>query len=71
MDGLCDVVRLGSYLFVVQNSAPQIVEGCNRATYISWRPLTERRGRQICKYHWNRYKDKKERKNIITTSAQK
>jgi len=36
------------------------VKGCSRATYISWRPLTERRGRQICEYHWNRHKDKKD-----------
>jgi hypothetical protein len=33
------------------------VQGCNIATYMCWRPLSERRGRQICEYHWNRHKD--------------
>jgi hypothetical protein len=33
------------------------VKGCNEATYLGWRPLTERHGRQICEYHWNRHKD--------------
>jgi hypothetical protein len=33
------------------------VQGCNRATYIGWRPLTERRGRQICEFHWRRHQD--------------
>jgi hypothetical protein len=33
------------------------VKGCNEATYLGWRPLTERRGRQICEFHWLRHKD--------------
>jgi len=33
------------------------VSGCQRETYMGWRPLTESRGRQICEYHWNRHKD--------------
>jgi len=36
------------------------VSGCQRETYMGWRPLTERRGRQICEYHWNRHKDEKD-----------
>jgi len=36
------------------------VKGCNKATYMGWRPLTERRGRQICEYHWCRHKDEKD-----------
>jgi hypothetical protein len=36
------------------------VKGCGRATYMGWRPLTERRGRQICEYHWNRHQDKQD-----------
>lgn len=33
------------------------VQGCSRETYMGWRPLTERLGRQVCKYHWRRHKD--------------
>jgi hypothetical protein len=33
------------------------VPGCTNETYMGWRPLTERLGRQICEYHWNRHKD--------------
>ena len=36
------------------------VQGCNEATYLGWRPLTERRGRQICEFHWLRHKDEKD-----------
>ena len=36
------------------------VKECNRATYMGWRPLTERLGRQICEYHWQRHKDEKD-----------
>jgi hypothetical protein len=36
------------------------VQGCSRATYMGWRPLTERQGRQICEYHWLGHKDKKD-----------
>ncbi|HUW21024.1 MAG TPA: hypothetical protein VMW16_17125 [Sedimentisphaerales bacterium] len=36
------------------------VKGCNRATYMGWRPLTERLGRQICEYHWRRHLDKQD-----------
>ena len=33
------------------------VSGCQRETYMGWRPLTESRGRQICEYHWRRHLD--------------
>ena len=33
------------------------VKECSKATCLGWRPLTERRGRQICEYHWLRHKD--------------
>ena len=33
------------------------VNGCTRETYMGWRPLTERQGRQICEYHWRRHRD--------------
>ena len=33
------------------------VKGCNKATYMCWRPLTERISRQICEYHWLKHKD--------------
>ena len=33
------------------------VSGCQRVTYMGWRPLTESRGRQICEGHWRRHKD--------------
>ena len=33
------------------------VAGCTRRVLLGWRPLTERRGRQICEYHWLRHKD--------------
>ena len=36
------------------------VKGCSRATYMGWRPLTERLGREICEYHWNRHQDKQD-----------
>jgi len=36
------------------------VNGCSGATYLGWRPLTERRGRQICEYHWRRHLDEKD-----------
>ena len=29
---------------------------CNGVTFMGWRPLTERIGRQICRYHWNGHK---------------
>jgi hypothetical protein len=36
------------------------VEGCCRSTYMGWRPLTERIGRQICEFHWLRHRDEKD-----------
>jgi len=36
------------------------VSGCQRETYMGWRPLTESRGRQICEYHWRRHCDEKD-----------
>ena len=36
------------------------VKEYSRATYMCWRPLTERRGGQICEYHWRRHKDEKD-----------
>jgi hypothetical protein len=33
------------------------VKGCNEATYLGWRPLSERRGRQVCRQHWQRHLD--------------
>jgi hypothetical protein len=33
------------------------VKGCTEPTFMGWRPLTERLGRQICEYHWLRHKD--------------
>jgi len=36
------------------------VPGCTDETFMGWRPLTEKRGRQICKTHWNRHKDSKD-----------
>jgi len=36
------------------------VSGCQRETYLGWRPLTERRGRKICEYHWHRHQDKQD-----------
>ena len=36
------------------------MNGCDRETYLGWRPLTERRGRQICEYHWRRHLDEKD-----------
>ncbi len=36
------------------------VNGCNEQTFMGWRPLTERQGRQICEQHWLRHNDKKD-----------
>jgi hypothetical protein len=36
------------------------VKGCDRETYLGWRPLTESLGRQICEYHWHRHNDKQD-----------
>jgi hypothetical protein len=33
------------------------VPGCTNRTYMGWRPLTQRIGKQICKDHWCRHKD--------------
>lgn len=30
---------------------------CGRETLLGWRPLTERLGRKVCEYHFNRHKD--------------
>ena len=35
------------------------VNGCVEPTLMSWRPLTERRGRQICEFHWLRHSEEK------------
>ncbi len=32
-------------------------KGCTQPTFMGWRPLTERLGRQICEGHWRRHKD--------------
>jgi len=32
------------------------VPGCTNETYMGWRPLTERQGKQICEEHWNLHK---------------
>ena len=36
------------------------VKECTNPVFMGWRPLTERRGRQICEYHWNRHQDKQD-----------
>jgi len=36
------------------------VKGCSGAISLGWRPLTERRGRQICEQHWLRHKDEQD-----------
>jgi hypothetical protein len=36
------------------------VNGCDEPTFMGWRPLTERRGRQICEQHWRRHLDEKD-----------
>ena len=36
------------------------VSGCSGQTYLGWRPLTERLGRQICEHHWRRHKDEQD-----------
>jgi len=41
------------------------VSGCQRATYMGWRPLTERRGRQICEYHWRQHQDKQDSFDLL------
>jgi len=33
------------------------VKGCTEPTFVGWRPLTERLGRQVCEYHWRRHQD--------------
>jgi len=33
------------------------VSGCTGETYMGWRPLTERQGKQICEGHWRRHQD--------------
>lgn len=32
------------------------VPQCKEPTYMGWRPLTEKTGRQICEIHWNAHK---------------
>jgi hypothetical protein len=36
------------------------VKECKQPTFMGWRPLTERRGRQICEYHWRQHRDKQD-----------
>ena len=36
------------------------VKGCQGLPLLGWRLLTERRGRQICEYHWRRHCDKQD-----------
>jgi hypothetical protein len=36
------------------------VNGCTGETYMGWRPLTERLGRQVCEYHWRRHRDEQD-----------
>jgi len=43
------------------------VEGCGKATYMGWRPLTESRGRQICEEHWLRHKDPQDSFDLFET----
>ena len=31
------------------------VKKCSEPTFMGWRPLTERRGRQICEQHWRQH----------------
>ena len=33
------------------------VRGCERETYMCWRPLSVSIGRQVCEHHWDRHKD--------------
>jgi hypothetical protein len=33
------------------------VSGCQRETYMGWRPLTKPLGRKICEHHWRRHND--------------
>jgi len=33
------------------------VRECTQPTFMGWRPLTERLGKQICEGHWHRHKD--------------
>jgi hypothetical protein len=33
------------------------VKKCSELTFMGWRPLTERRGRQICEQHWLQHLD--------------
>jgi len=40
---------------------------CGKETYMGWRPLTERIGRQVCKRHWDRHKNKNDRFNLFDT----
>lgn len=32
------------------------VPQCEEPTYMGWRPLTEKRGHQVCETHWNAHK---------------
>jgi hypothetical protein len=41
------------------------VPGCTNKTYMGWRPVTERLGRQICEYHWLRHKDPNDDFNLF------
>ena len=36
------------------------VPGCNRQTFMGWRPLTEKIGRKICECHWDRHRDQQD-----------
>jgi hypothetical protein len=36
------------------------VVGCSSLPLLGWQPLTGRRGRQICEYHWRRHLDKQD-----------
>ena len=41
------------------------VKGCTNETYMGWRPLTERLGKQICEGHWLRHKDPADSFNLF------
>jgi hypothetical protein len=43
------------------------IAGCQRKTYMGWRPLSEKMGRQVCEYHWCRHNDNSDNFNLFDT----
>jgi hypothetical protein len=41
------------------------VKKCSEPTFMGWRPLTERRGRQVCEQHWRQHLDDKDSFNLF------